>query len=172
MANFDKFITHLLKQEGGYANHPNDAGGCTNMGITIGTYRSVFGQDKTCEDLKQLSRQDAATIYKSLYWDKCKADSITDDAVAWLFVDFAVNSGVRTAVRKIQTLVGTTPDGLMGNMTLRAINKCQDLYGKLMDARKEYYDILVTNKPTQKVFYKGWLNRLKNWDEYITGMEA
>lgn len=170
MANFDKFIPHLLKCEGGYVNHPYDRGGCTNKGITIGVYRSRFGDDKTCEDLKNITDAEAAKIYKSEYWDKCKADYIVDEGVAYLIADWAVNSGVKTAIKEVQKLIGTTPDGIVGNVTLRAINRHYGLYDKIMERRVDFYENIAKNRPTQQVFLKGWLNRLKLWDEYINDL--
>lgn len=38
MANVEKLVPQILKWEGGFVNHPNDKGGATNKGITIGTY--------------------------------------------------------------------------------------------------------------------------------------
>ena len=42
----------ILSWEGGYVNDPADKGGATNKGVTIGTFRSVFGKEKTIKDLK------------------------------------------------------------------------------------------------------------------------
>ena len=51
MADYKKLIPFVLKYEGGIVDDPDDAGGFTNKGVTLKTFRSVYGKDKTKEDL-------------------------------------------------------------------------------------------------------------------------
>ena len=37
---------------------------------------------------------------------------------------------------------------------------------KIVDLRKEYYDNRVIEKPSQKVFHKGWINRIDSLKKY------
>lgn len=76
-------------------------------------------------------------IFKSLYWNKCKADDIADQSIANLLVDWAYNSGPSLAIRHIQRIVGVNADGIMGNITLSAINKRSPLplFGALKQDR-------------------------------------
>ena len=67
MANIKTFLEKLMKLEGGYINHPNDKGGCTNKGITISTFQHYYGSDKTCEDLKQITEEQVEYIYRQGY---------------------------------------------------------------------------------------------------------
>ena len=55
MAKCEVLKPFILSWEGGFANVPGDRGGATNRGVTIATFRSVFGQDKTVDDLKRVS---------------------------------------------------------------------------------------------------------------------
>ena len=48
MANVDSLLPYILKFEGGFVNDPADAGGATNKGVTIATWRQV-GYDKDGE---------------------------------------------------------------------------------------------------------------------------
>jgi lysozyme family protein len=165
MGNFNVFLRKVLRLEGGYVNHKNDRGGCTNKGVTLNTFRSYYGSGLDCNDLKAITEDQAGEIYKKGYWDPCWGDKIQCSKVAQIIVDWAVNSGVKTAIKNVQKIVGTTADGVMGPMTLRAINEnCQkDLFDAIKDARKAYYERLVEKDESQRVFLKGWLNRL---DEY------
>ena len=52
MANSKILEPFILKWEGGFVNDKDDLGGATNMGVTLATYRSVFGSKKTVNDLK------------------------------------------------------------------------------------------------------------------------
>ena len=55
MADYTKLIPIVKKWEGGYVNHPLDKGGATNSGVTIATFRSVYGKNKTVKDLKNMT---------------------------------------------------------------------------------------------------------------------
>ena len=63
MANVYKLAPWILKWEGGFVNDPADLGGATNMGVTIGTWKSC-GYDKDgdgdidVDDLHLLTRED------------------------------------------------------------------------------------------------------------------
>jgi lysozyme family protein len=165
MANISIFLKKVLRLEGGYVNHPNDKGGCTNKGITIHTFKSFYGNNKTCDDLKNITEKEAEEIYRKNYWNPCWGDKIACTSVACIFVDWAVNSGVKTAIKNIQKIVGTTADGIMGNKTLSAINSYnpKELFDKIKEARKNFYENIVAKNPSQKVFLKGWMNRINDF---------
>ena len=102
-------------------------------------------------------------IFKTMYWDKCKADCINDQAIASALVDFAWHSGVTTAVKKIQQIVKAPIDGIVGPLTLKAINEYRPprgLFGLLQASRFSYIMDVVTAHPEQKKYFKGWLRRI------------
>ena len=43
MENWKELAAFVLEREGGYCNRKADKGGPTNKGVTLATYRSVFG---------------------------------------------------------------------------------------------------------------------------------
>jgi lysozyme family protein len=161
MADFKKYAPKLLQLEGGYTNHPDDLGGPTNLGITYNTYKAYCGQEKTLKDLQNMSYETWQNIMKDLYWDKCLADDIENQSVAELLVDWCVNSGM-VGLRKVQEIAGAKPDGIAGPKTLAAINgaKAEELFDRIMQARKQFYVNIVKRNPKQKVFMNGWMNRL------------
>lgn len=161
MADFKKYAPKLLQIEGGFVNHPNDLGHCTNMGVTIQTYRDYCGQEKTVKDLKNMSYETWQNIMKDLYWDKCLADRIDNQSLAELIVDWCVNSGT-AGLRKVQEIAGCKPDGIAGPITLSMINTAnpESLFNRIWDARKQFYTNIVKKNPSQKVFMNGWMNRL------------
>lgn len=164
MASFDSYAPILKRLEGGFVNNPADKGGPTNCGVTLATFRAIFGKDKTVEDLKNMMDRQWKQIMK-VYWDSCKADQIKNQSIANLVVDWTVNSGV--AGRKgVQSALRLSADGIFGPKTLAALNaepsKC--VFCRIMDARKAFYKQLVEKKPSQLVFYTGWLNRLKSFE--------
>ncbi len=89
--NFDLAFDRLLGSEGGYVDDPSDPGGETNWGISKRAYPGV--------NVKALTRADAKLIYRQDFWNRIHADEL-DDGVAFQTFDFAVNSGIETAVRK------------------------------------------------------------------------
>jgi lysozyme family protein len=161
MADFKRYAQKLTQLEGGYTNHPDDQGGPTNQGVTLNTYRSYCGQEKTIKDLRNMSYGIWCDIMKDMYWDKCLADDIDNQSVAEILVDWCVNSGL-VGLRKVQEIVGVKPDGIAGPKTLAAINgvDAKELFDRIMAARRQFFVNIVKRNPNQKVFINGWMNRL------------
>lgn len=107
--DFDQALARLLQHEGGYSNDPNDAGGETNLGISRRAYPG--------EDIKGMTRERAALIYRRDYWGPAGCDA-APDALRFELFDMAVNAGVGAAVRALQLAVGANADGVLGPQTL------------------------------------------------------
>lgn len=167
MADFSKYFPTLIKWEGtSFDIVPGDAGGPTKYGVILSEWK-YKGWDKDgdkdidVDDLKLITMADASIIAKTHYWDKLKADNIKNQSVAEFLVDFAYNCGVGTAAKKIQEVLGVNADGVIGNITLGAINNAnqEDLFNNLKTKRRNYYLAIVARKPSQIKFLKGWLRR-------------
>lgn len=167
MADFDKYIPTLsaLEGYGVFTNNPKDAGGATMSGITLATFRSYYGSHKTVEDLKKMTYEQWKYIMKSGYWDKVGGDKIMNQSVANILADWAVNSGAKAAAKAVQELVGASVDGIVGPMTIGCINRAPQvlLFGAIKAKRESFYFNIAWKDSTQKVFLKGWLNRLKHF---------
>ena len=163
MAEFGKYAPLLRQLEGGFVDDPDDAGGATYAGVTLKVFRSYYGGDRTVEDLKAISNIEWCNIMKTGYWNRLQADRIGSQGVAEILADWAVNSGVRTAVKGVQRLLGVRQDGIVGDMTIAAINgeDPQRLFYDIKAARKQYYIDIVERKTSNAKFLKGWLNRLE-----------
>lgn len=178
MADFNVFLPKLLRFEGGWVDDPADPGGATNKGITLATFASVARPlleiEPTRENLRQLSDDQAARIYRKLYWNKLNADEIGLQALAEIYVDFYVNAGAN-AVRLMQRCLNTTGavapsiavDGVHGNATRAALldHEPTALYRRYRDGRIAYYHELAEKRPTLQRFLKGWLNRVDAFPE-------
>lgn len=162
MADAKKLKPFILRWEGGYSNRRNDRGGATNKGITIATFRHFYGTGATVEQLKALTDEQWMTIFLGGYWNPFMADSIINQSVANICVDWAWASGTGTAIRKVQSLVGVKEDGIVGVQTLSAINKANQrrLFSKIKSARLQFVEAIVRRDPTQKENLKGWRNRI------------
>ena len=77
MSKFDEIIEVVLEHEGGYVNDPKDPGGETNFGIAKRSHSDV--------DIKNLTKEGAKEIYKEVYWDKNKVESLPERFMAYLF---------------------------------------------------------------------------------------
>jgi len=73
-----------------------------------------------------------------------------------------VNSGSH-AVKAVQKVLGLEQDGIMGKMTISAINAEIEapLLARLKAVRTNFYRSIVANDPTQSKFLNGWLNRVE-----------
>ena len=110
--SFDISINRLLGNEGGYVNDPADPGGETNWGISKRSYPNV--------NIKALTRDGAIAIYRADFWNRVNADQLPA-LLQFQALDFAVNCGIDTAVRKLQAAAGVADDGHWGPLTRAAI---------------------------------------------------
>lgn len=103
--NRSRCLQFILKWEGGWADDPNDVGGATMKGITIGTYttwRLEKGQPlPTKEDLRNISNAEVEQIYHDRYWIPSKAYQMPWP-MCLAVVDLAVNGGVARAEQALK----------------------------------------------------------------------
>ena len=155
--NYDKCLETILHHEGGYVNHPKDPGGETNLGVTKRVYEE-FGGTK---DMKELTVEDVAPIYKKGYWDKMTGDDLPGGLDLCVF-DFGVNAGPGRAAKYLQTQIGTVADGGIGPNTLAKLeeyireNGEHEAVKKYQEMRQKYYESLSTFA----TFGKGWTRRV------------
>lgn len=169
MAKVELLAPKILKWEGGFVNDPLDAGGATNKGVTIATWRAC-GYDKDgdgdidVDDMRLLTVADATMVLKRYYWDRWQADRIENQSVADILVDWVWASGVH-GIKIPQRILGVTVDGKVGNQTIAAINAAEpsELFKQIWLARKDFLNGIVQRNPSQKRFIKGWLNRLNDF---------
>lgn len=164
MAHLEKLKPFILKWEGGFVDDPLDKGGATNKGITIGTFRTFYGKNATVEQLKDITDRQWDKIFEVGYWRPFKADLIKSQAVANICVDWAWASGTVTAIKQVQRILGVTADGVVGEVTLGAINRAEprELFERIKAERIAFVETIVKRTPSQKVFLKGWKNRIND----------
>lgn len=161
IARFDACLDFTLLEEGGFANNPRDRGKATNMGITIATLtrwrqRTDPSAAVTVADVRALTRAEARQIYFAWYWNanRCEAMPIPVDLTVF---DFACNSG--GAIREIQERLGVQADGVVGPLTLTAMQRFDpaDLAERICDARMEY----LRSLESWADFQDGWISRVE-----------
>ena len=166
MASYKKLKPLILKWEGNFSNDPNDSGGCTMKGITIGTFRRFYGKGKTCNDLKKITDAQWDSVFIQGYWNKWSGDAIKSQAIANLLVDWYWMSGTY-GIKYPQKVLGVTADGVVGPKTIAAINDYpnkKELFEKLWKRRKAYFESIGKGKNSK--FLNGWLNRLNEFKWY------
>lgn len=165
MANSSKLVPFILQWEGGFVNDPDDLGGATNKGITIGTfteYRRRKGlKAPTVNDLKNISCAEWHDVFKSLYWDRWKADEIKNQSVANILVDWVWASGSH-GIKRPQRLLGVKADGIVGKRTIAAVNAMDaaTLFKMVKDDRAKFIDEICRARPKNEKYRNGWMNRI------------
>lgn len=160
-SRFDICLDAVLRHEGGYADHPDDPGGATNMGITrqtLADWRNISPWTALPKSaVRALTRAEAALIYRTNYWDRCHAAQLPAGLDLALF-DFAVNSGPDRAVRTLQAALDVTIDGQVGPLTLAACaaRDVSGLINALCDRRLQFLKRLRTFAS----FGAGWTRRV------------
>ena len=155
--SFDACLPIILKAEGGFTNNPNDPGGPTNLGITIGTLSDWLGRPATIDEVEALTPATAGQIYQADYYNASHA-SDCPNGVDLIVFDEAVNQGLGTAIRSLQAAAGAVVDGRFGPHTLAAVRNAaaDDLINGIAADRERRYRA----SPKFAYFGKGWLNRL------------
>jgi lysozyme family protein len=161
---FNKCLAVILKNEGGYSNHPNDPGKATNYGVTqmvYDNYRKINGEPT--QDVRDISDEEVYDIYLTAYWIPMNLTGIVNEELILQIFDMGVNAGIRTAIKLIQRIVDVKDDGIIGKKTTAAINSFpEDLVSFYKHERDVYYHVIVEKNPKLAVFLNGWLNRIKN----------
>ena len=132
------------------------------MGVT----KRVYEEHGGTKDMKDLTVEDVAPIYKKGYWDKMKGDDLPGGLDLCVF-DFGVNAGPGRAAKYPQSMIGTTTTVVLVPMTLAALQKYVDENGLVESIeeypkrRQEYYEKLSTFA----TFGRGWTRRVNETTE-------
>lgn len=179
MAKFEDALPTIFLHEGRYVDHKDDPGGATNYGISLRFLKTVGDIDKdgwpdgdinkdgtiNTEDIKLLKIDQAANIYRVMFWEKYGYEQIGDQDIATKTIDLAINIGSTGAHKIVQRAVRSAiglrlpEDGILGIKSFTAINMCEpkQLLSAIKSEAAGYYRS-IKYKGSQN-FLTGWLNR-------------
>lgn len=145
---FDQAFARLIDAEGGYVFDPRDPGGETKFGISKRSYPLL--------NIKALDIESAKAIYRKDFWtplgDECHP------SIKFQAFDFAVNSGISTALRKLQQAIGVADDGHFGPISRARLEETSPSDVLLLyNARRLEFLCSLSTWPT---FGRGWARRI------------
>jgi lysozyme family protein len=120
--NFEACLKFVLQFEGGFVNNPDDPGGPTNLGVTQATLSGFLGRQATIADVKALTPEKVAPIYRLRFWDSLHGDELPVGIDLAVF-DFGVHSGPSRGAISLQRVLKLGDDGKIGPVTIAAANK-------------------------------------------------
>lgn len=183
MQDVYQIAQEIVAREGGYVDDPDDPGGATNFGVTIGTMQRL-GRDLTGDgrvdaaDVAALTRDQAVRIFVQHYFERPRIGALPQVLQASVF-DMYVNAGAN-AVKILQRLfndmrIEVDVDGVIGPQTIAAAFRAEaaapdhlaDAYGI---ARRNYYYALGDARPASRKYARrrdggkgGWIIRAEEF---------
>ncbi len=179
MPTVREIAAEIVVREGGYVNDPDDPGGPTNHGVTLGTLqrlrRDLNGDGRVTEaDVRAVTTWTATDIFVAEFFDRPGIGKLPEPLHATVF-DMYVNAGAN-AIKILQRLLGdmrieVVVDGLIGPATIAAAEQAVaaaphhivDAYGI---ARRNYYYGLGDARPASRKYCRrrdggkgGWILR-------------
>jgi lysozyme family protein len=157
--NFDLCLELMLKHEGGFVNHKLDPGGITNLGVTKRVWEEWTGHEVDEKQMRVLTPELVAPLYKRKYWDAVRADDLVF-GVDYAVFDVAVNSGAGRAIKFLQSCVGVDADGGFGPRTLAAVKIAEQDPARLIELYCAKRLEFLQSLKTFETFGKGWSRRV------------
>ncbi len=178
-----RIASAIVAREGGFVNDPDDPGGATKYGVTIGTMRRLRidldgDGDTDIADVRALSSDQAVDLFLQHYYATPGIARLPEPLQASVF-DMYVNAG-GNAVKILQRLLGqmgfpVSVDGAIGPQTLGACLKAWGEAGPLLIdaygiARRNYYFDLADRRPASRKYARtragrkgGWIKRAEEF---------
>lgn len=184
MIDLEHLLDEIIRREGGYVNDPDDPGGPTKYGVTVGTMRRLRMDldgdgDVDANDVKLLTVERAKAVFKYNYFEKPRIDELPLSLQATV-MDMYINSGgngIKILQRMLNTLMGQNlaVDGALGRNTLRVAGYAAEQHGELLtDAygieRRNYYYRIADRNPKLRKYARrrnggkgGWITRAEEF---------
>ena len=175
-ADYRKYVPFILRWEGGVSDNASDRGGLTYKGITRETYftlcKTVLNRDPDKQHFLNLTDEEVGLFIKH-YWDKSTNNNqIASQKIAEAITSWHWGSG-KLGLMWYQQMLNKeygcklVVDGIIGSASIATINSidADDLFQMSIKYRYNRFYQICKQNPSQKVFLKGWLNRLRDFAE-------
>ena len=180
MANYQNVIPLTLMYEGGstFTNIKEDKGGATKWGVSLlfitSTDDLMFDMDGNGklneQDIRLMTKNVAELGFKKYFWDTPYGlDWLESDKKAFVVFDAAVNNGPGNSTKFIQRACNSigipcTVDGAFGKQTAKCLKDApvDEFVEAFLDVREAFFWSIVNRNPSQRLFIKGWINRINN----------
>lgn len=181
MASFEKSIKLLefleFSNNDEYILHKNDnEDGLTFYGIyekyhkdwkawaIIKRYLEIEPNIKKCSKILAGNKELKELAYKKIkaeYWDIMQLDKLESQMIADNLFIFGFHSSPKISTEKAQKILNIKADGILGQITLKALNSAnEDDFKRDFDKEEvSYYSKIVEKKPQLKKYENGWYNR-------------
>jgi len=164
-----------FKHEGGFqimrADRGNWTGGKVGVGELKGTKYGIAANSYPREDIRNLTLDRAASIYKNDFWGASRCDEWRSQIIANVYFGWAVNQGQGTAARILQRAINyagwprppIAVDGKIGRGTVKRLNEVDQtlLFVHLVGLTHGRYIQIVDHNPAQMQFLDTWARRMK-----------
>jgi lysozyme family protein len=175
-ADYRNYVPFILRWEGGVSDNASDRGGLTYKGITHGTYnvlcKTVLKKDPNKNHFLNLTDEEVGLFVKH-YWDKSTNNNqIKSQKIAEAITSWHWGSG-RLGLMWYQQMLNKeyncklVVNGIIDNASIVAINSIDpdSLFQMSIKYRYNRFHQICKQNPSQKIFLKGWLNRLRDFAE-------
>ena len=172
MSDFTQAFKLVMANEGGYANDPDDPGGETYKGISrkmhskwdgwtiIDILKRQQGFPASLDKNDELQSY-VSDFYRVTFWDPMLGDKLKNQQVANSIFDFGVNAGLATSVSLAQMVVDARVDGVLGPLSLEAINNFDPEFfiASFTVTKIARYITIVKKRPESRKYFYGWVCR-------------
>lgn len=163
-------LDRIFGHEGGLSTDRGDPGnwssgrvrvgflGGTKYGVTcatLGRHRGL-GRAASLDEIKALTREEAAEIYRGNYWRLIRGDDLPA-GLDHMMLDTSIHSGPARSVKILQRVLGVKEDGLVGAQTMAALERF---------VRERGVEALIRAYAEERMAF---LRRLQAWPRYARG---
>lgn len=179
----EQIAKSIVDREGGFVNDPDDPGGVTNFGVTIGTMLTLgidLNKDGKINeaDVRLMTAEKAQSIFIKEFFNKPGINELPKELQATVF-DMQVNAGsnsIRILQRVLNRFGGDlVVDGVLGPLTIGSVvtiysEMGSELINEYGVSRRDYYYSLADGREQFRKFARtvaggkgGWIKRAEEF---------
>jgi len=157
---FKEALQKVLQLEGGLKLHKNLT---EDLETYAGIYRKAHPEWEGWQYIDRGETPSFKLVEKFYYENYYKPfEAIANERIRDLLFETAVNTGVKTAIKLAQRVLGLKSDGILGSKTLQTLNQTngKEFIRDFTLARIAFYTNLANKNPRKYAIYlRGWINR-------------